>query len=376
MGTMPELPKQVSAVGAIGDSIDGHAPTANTGRTREKKGTATYLGWQCPKCKQEFPDEDKVRHLFTHINSLEDQVARTGSLSSRFKTDELGHHLFYPPTPDGYPVVWLTFGELMVDPTRQRGRRGNHELLRPGVQLDHRLTEALTVAPVYGPRKGGGEPVLIGYRLVEGQHRTLLGIEQCPEDGEWCKIIIGDLTPEQESRMALLIQATRSAFRWVDIWDGMLRSKQPNVVAAAAWMSREENGYLVTGDYTPKGIAAVAVLFKIVGVMGADKPAPTVVKEPLAGVGDLADVLAVAEGMKAAEGDQSRRYSAVILGTIYKIIEDNREIIEVDRFARQLGTKTVRQWTLLNDPTLGGTTYLRAQMVNAYNKGKKSQRIV
>jgi hypothetical protein len=319
--------------------------------------------WQCPVCHEEHPTAKALAHLGDEVTGLQARLQH----DVRTDVDELGNVLAYGPGQDTHPAVWLRFRDIIVDPSVQRGRQGRHMLFRRGVDLDPNKTEAISIVPVYAPGPDG-EPVLIGYRAVEGQHRTLKGQEQTPDLYQLCKILHLD-SRQDESRTAREMSHGRSAFRMIDDWGSLLREGQPNVVAAAAVLA--DRGYEIAPGTSPVSISAARTVFRIVGVMiGADSTA-TLLKQPADGARDLAQVLTVVEAIPAEDGDQHRRFSSLLLTTIAEIIEDNPQV-EIDRLGKAVGTKTVKEWLqLAKAPGMGGRKYMRDNICFAYNKGPK-----
>jgi hypothetical protein len=362
--------KSVGALSPLGDALPGDGlklpgpkqPAARRpakGRPREAAG---YEGWQCPRCGQEFPAGDAARHLIAEMNGLSERLAQMAAAEQRTGRDDLGNLLAHGPDDDARPAVWLRWKDLMVDPSVQREQHGRHRLLRPDAVLDYDKTEALTVVPVH-ERGGDGEARLIGYRVVEGQHRTILGQRADPEGWQLCKIIPVE-TRQEEAAIGREIASTRSPFANMDTWFALLRQEQPNVVAATQLLS--DRGYLVSPNRSRYSIAAVSALFRITGVRNPRKPDVTAAKTPEAGAADLADVLTALEGVREDERDLGGRFQSPMLHVVYEIISDNRDRIDVRRLRAALGIRTAEGWMALFDRNLGGRLNIRAYMVRSY----------
>lgn len=364
------LADQMSVVSPLGDAIDG-SPPKEPRRPRRVKDTdpvRMYQGWQCPHCTREFPEDDKVRHLMTHINSLEDQLAETtrrlgeiGPDGFRTETDKLGNKVIWGPEGT-HPVVWLRWRDILVDDAVQRKIDPRHPLMKPGVQLDYDKTEALSVARVYGD-----DGALVGYRAVEGQHRWYVGYDQDPDGLQLCKIL--DLESRQkESELARQMSHGRKPFQQMEDWWSLYREGQPNVVAAVSLLERK--GLAVSSGSHGTRITAAQALMRIIGVRPDEEP----LKTPQEGVRDLEDTLNVLAGTLPGKSDATKRYSGMLLNHVREIIETNRDVpIDPARFAQRMGVRTAEDWTSL--PALGRKSglrqYLHDQMVLEYNKGAR-----
>jgi hypothetical protein len=363
------LAENVTSLAPLGDALDGsaHPPPRRPRRVKDTDPVRMYQGWQCPHCTREFPETDQVRHLMTHVNSLEDQVAEKtrrldeiGPDGFRTETDELGNKVIFGPAGT-HAVVWLHWEDLLVDDAVQRKIDPRHPLMKPGVRLDYDKTEALSVARVYG---SGDE--LVGYRPVEGQHRVVLGRDQDPTGWQLCKVL--DLESRQdESRLARQMSHGRKPFKQMEDFWSLWREGQPNITAAVSLLERK--GLVVSYSANTGVITAAQALMRIAGVRSDEEP----VKTPQEGVRDLEDTLNVLAGIQAGAGD-SKRYSGMLLNHVAGIIEANRDVpIDVARFAQRMGVRTAEDWLSL--PALGRKSglrhYLRDQLVLEYNKGAR-----
>jgi hypothetical protein len=388
--TAAPLADAITAISPLdGDAIDG-SRRATAARPRGKKAAvpvATYTGWQCPRCLNEYDEKDAVRHLSAHLNTADEQadelrkqLAAIGAEGVRTEFDELGNVLVYGPgNAADHPIVFLQFRNLVIDDAVQRAREKTHPLFRRGVRLDYNKTEAITVAPIYAAEddgKGGKRHVLIGYRAIEGGHRARLGQEQDPEGFQACRIVTAETGIEDrkdESRLAREMTHSRSPFKAVHDWHSFYREGQPHVAAAADLLRRA--GYTVGagGSHAAGEIAAAGTLFRIIGLGSYGTPGFTPSKDPQEGARDLADVLQAIEGIAREAGEGNKRYSRMLLRVVYEIIDDNREEpgIEVGRLAEAMGTRPAEEWLKAGrDKSMNGTVYLRDLIVRAYNKGK------
>jgi hypothetical protein len=334
------------------------AATADNPATVEKR-------WRCPVCGDEYPPAQALGHLAEEAATLQARLTH----DVRTEADELGNAVVYGPGLDTHPAVWLRFRDIIVDSSVQRGRQSGHFLFKPGIDLDQNKTEAISVVPVYAPGPDG-QPVLVGYRGVEGQHRVLKGQADDPDGYQLCKIL--DLeTREQESATARQMSHSRSAFKMVDDWGSLLREGQENVVAAVAILAGR--GYDVSNSYGPATISAAGALFKIIGVIPARDAAVTVIKPAAEGAQDLLDVIAVCEAIPADERDQGRRFAGVLLRTVGEIIDDNRDRVDIARLVKAASAKTAPEWlALAKDKAMGGRQYLRDNLTRIYNMNLKT----
>jgi hypothetical protein len=282
----------------------------------------------------------------------------------RTEADALGHTLVYGPGNDPRPAVWLQWKELIVDPSVQRGRQPGHKLLRYGTQLDYNLTEALTVAPVFAPSPGGGEE-LAGYRVDEGQHRTILGQSQDPDGYQLCKITYPE-SREDAVRTGAAISHGRTGFGALDDWHALVRQGNPNVLAATQVLS--SMGYLVTVSRGARSIAAAGSLLRIAGIRNRSEIPVETTKSPDEAAADLADVLTAVEGIADEDDEGPRRYRANMLNVVYEVIDQNRYVIDIERLRAALSTRTAAGWLALNIPALDGRANVRAHITAAYNK--------
>jgi hypothetical protein len=387
---MPELSGQVSALSPQDGAIDGSArPKPSTIRPRNRRAAARERdeevigGWGCPRCGQRIDPSNTGRHAAAEMKAMEKEVdqltqklATIGPEGVRWDFDELGHVLWFPPDDELRPAVYLTFEELLVDPSVQRDMVKGHKLLRRDAKLDPNLTEALDVVPVYGPGEEDGEGgttyPLLGYRVVEGQHRAILGQKDVPHLNQLCKILPLE-TQVEESATALTMATTRSAFRWIETWHALVRSGNPNVVTADALLRKK--GLHIGSTAGTGAIAAAKVLLTIIGIptlTRAEHPA----KDPQEGARDLENVLNVAAAFRPTPGsDDLGRYSNRILKGIADIYGQNEDLpMDPARFALNVASKTVEDWVIYADPGRNGSAeFLRLQLVKAYNKGIKSE---
>jgi hypothetical protein len=393
--TAAPLTDAITALSPLdGDAIDGSRRTT-AARPRGKKAAtpvATYTGWQCPRCLNEYDEKDAVRHLNAHLNTLDDQNAelqqRASSIGAegvRTEFDELGNVLVYGPGKAAdHPIVFPKLKHLVIDEGVQRGKEKNHPLFRRGVKFDPNKSEAFTVAPVYASEDDGGggtRSVLLGYRVIEGGHRARLGQQQVPDLEHACKIVSGNTGIEDrkaESRLAREMTHARSPFKAVHDWHSFYREGQPHVVAAADLLRRAGYTVGVGATRNPGEIAAAGTLFRIIGLGSYGVPGSTPSKDPQEGARDLNDVLQAIEGIAREAGESNKRYSRMLLRVVYEIIDDNREEpgIDVGHLAEAMGTRTAEEWLkAARDKSMGGTVYLRDLIVRAYNKGKRQNKV-
>jgi hypothetical protein len=357
-------------------------------RRRGRRATATgpaapvYEGKKCPRCGNEYPEADFPRHLIAELRGLEEQVTEMqrqaetfGPEGVRSELDDLGHPLIYGPDDELRPIVFLRPDEIIVDSNVQRGIEKRHFLLRKGVTFNPNKSEAFTVVPVYdaaGEGDGDAPFKLVGYRAMEGQHRTLLALQQVPGLAHPCKIVPIE-TQAEESRTALEMQGSRLSFRWVEKWGALLRMEQPNVVAGARLL--QNKGYRITGNPGRGNISAAKAILTIVGVsdeMHVDR----VTKDPAEGTRDLEWVLRAVDAMPGpASGDDFGRYSSKMLGQVYSLIARNRDSFEIDRLVSVVAPVRLEEWLEFGNPRYRGSTkILRRELVTAYNRGLGERR--
>jgi len=377
------------AVGAVSplrgrSAIDGSArPKTRSRKTPAEKGI--YEGWVCPRpdCKQEVPADvaSVSRHLNAHMNALAEERDALGPDGVRTEFDELGHVMVYGPGNAGdYPIVFLRWDELLIDPGIQRDREDGHPLMARGVRLDYRKTEALTVAAVRIAKEDGEGSELLGYRPIEGQHRIFLGQDQDPKGLQPCKIVTVE-SRQEESSLGRMISLTRSPFAKIAIWRQLEREGQPNIVACAGLLKR--GGYTVSVNGPERNIAAAGALLKIAGLHNLNHDEPEVTKDPQEAARDMAEVLTAIEGIAAERGEGNKRYNGTLLELVASIIADNREVLiagnhgdmteAITRLATALGTRTAADWLKLGKDKefRGGKARIRELMCKAYSKGKQ-----
>jgi hypothetical protein len=382
----------ISALSPLDDAIGGgRRTTARKPRaTRAATPVATDKGWQCPLCGDQFTAAYKERHLEQELNALREEKASLdkqkdaiGPGGMRIGTDELNNPMVWGPgNAADYPIVFVTWDSLLIDPGIQRGREDGHPLLSRRAKLDYRKTEALTVAEVRIARDGGGDE-LLGYRPIEGQHRTFLGKADDPEGLQPCKIVKVEARQE-ESRLGLLISLNRSPYAKIAVWNQLEYAGQPNVVACAGLLRRLSYTVGPNGD---RAIAAAGALLKIAGLSHLDHDEPTVTKDPQDAATHMNEVLTVVEGIARDRDEGSKRYSGVLLNLIASIIADNRETLAagnhgqieggIDRLSRVMGQRTADEWLKLGRDREfgGGRKRIRELMCKAYNGGKQKYRI-
>jgi hypothetical protein len=370
------LAASVALVSPLDGAIDGSLqvvppkPAPPVKRRPAKGPDGTYKGWACPRCGVEFSAENAPRHLIAEMNGLTEELGELKLRGLRSEQDELGNVLVHGPDDDGRPAVWLQFGHMIVDTSIQREQRSSHRLLKPGAVLDLDKTEALTVVPVHERVKGTGSGEdqyrLTGYRVVEGQHRALLGQRVAPETHQLCKVIHVE-TRQDETRIGSAISHSRAGFAALDDWFALLRAGDPNVLAATKTL--DSMGYLVSVNNSRTSIAAATVLMKISGIRNPKEMPVKAVKSPADGAADLRDVLYVLEGIKVADGEGNRRFRSTLLIVANEMIRANQDIIDLAKFRKSLGTRSAEEWLDFYKPALGGRTNIRAYMALAYNKG-------
>lgn len=92
-------------------------------------------------------------------------------------------------------------------------------------------------------------------------------------------------------------------------------------------------------------------------------------------VQNLADVLAVVEGMKRdPDGDEGRRYHSTLIAAAWQVINENRERVKISRLATRVGVRTPKQWLLIaQEKDMGGSAYLRERICREYNLHAKRE---
>jgi hypothetical protein len=378
-----QLADEVSALTPLRGrpAIDGSARPKPRAPRRAAAQAGVYEGWACPRpgCRQEVPADvpSVTRHLNAHLNGLDEQLEALGPHGVRSEFDELGHVIVYGPgNAADHPVLWLRWDELIIDPGIQRDLKPHHPLRRPGVELDYRKTEALTVAAVR-VRKEDGTDELLGYRPVEGQHRVDLGLARDPEGMQLCKIVTVE-SREEESGLGRAISHGRDPFGVIEDWNALRREGQENVTACAGLLERM--GYVVTAapgkGVHDRSIAAAGALLRIAGVKVTSDPEPVVTKDPAEAVHDLQDVLTVTEGIAQEAGEGSKRYNGMLLNLMASIIAANRDLIDIGRLAMAMNAHSAREWLkMAGEKELGGKQYLRARICKEYNRNKQTKKI-
>ncbi|MGW5232071.1 DUF6551 family protein [Streptomyces nodosus] len=242
----------------------------------------------------------------------------------------------------------LAVGLLEVDPTLDAQRM----FQRPWANKLHAIWNPAVLMVAIVSKRGDGR-----YYLLDGQHSTKVALEKHGPDFERHCLVFEELTTAEEAALFLAANRDRKAVKPVDNYRVALTAGEPLVTRVDAEV--KSCGLTVTGSTSPNQIGAVQAVLSV----GAKRE------------GLLPKVL---NTLANAWGRDKTSWDNMVIRAVGMVIdhEANRSKIDLDRLAKVLRKKTVRQWKAdaIRHTTSGGGSHSRSQplaedIVTAYNIG-------
>ncbi|MET8102220.1 DUF6551 family protein [Streptomyces sp. NPDC005236] len=260
------------------------------------------------------------------------------------------HPQYEVPPVDNRPVnhLKIAVGLLEVDPILDAQRM----FQRPWANKLHTIwNPAVLMAAIVSKREDGR------YYLLDGQHSTKVALERHGPDFERHCLVFEGLTKPEEAALFLAANRDRKAVKPVDNYRVALTAGEPLVTRVDAEV--RSCGLTVTGSTSPNQVGAVQAVLAV-----GEKREGLLPKV----LNTLAD----------AWGRDKTSWDNMVIRAVGMVIdhEANRSKIDLDRLAKVLRKKTVRQWKAdaIRQTTSGGGSQSRSQplaedIVTAYNIG-------